>query len=102
MSIQYFVEGKIKTQVKGDYLAFSKENIVHKTSASLEQQGKKTGVQYKDAKKIDTNDSPNNLIEVSLNLFFDGTQNNKTNTELGKDYESLIMKMIAIPMIILM
>lgn len=87
MSIQYFVEGKIKTQVKGDYLAFSKENIVHKTSASLEQQGKKTGVQYKDAKKIDTNDSPNNLIEVSLNLFFDGTQNNKTNTELGKDYE---------------
>jgi hypothetical protein len=86
MSIGYFVEGKIKTKVKGDYLIFSKENIRYNTSDFIEQQGNKTGVQYKDAKKINLNDTPTNLIDVSLNLFFDGTQNNKTNTELGKDY----------------
>jgi Uncharacterized conserved protein (DUF2235). len=87
MSIEYFVEGKIKTQVKGDYLIFSKENIVYNSSASVEQQGNKTGIQYKEAKKINPNDIPSNLIEVSLNLFFDGTQNNKTNTEAGKNYK---------------
>jgi len=87
MSIEYFVEGKIKTQVKGDYLIFSKENIVYNSSASIEQQGNKAGIQYKGAKKINPNDIPNNLIEVSLNLFFDGTQNNKTNTEAGKNYK---------------
>ncbi|SEN01511.1 Uncharacterized alpha/beta hydrolase domain [Chryseobacterium taichungense] len=86
MSIEYFVEGKIKTQIKGNYLAFSKENIVHNTACSVEQQGKETGVKYQDAKKLNPNDTPSNLIDVSLNLFFDGTQNNKTNTEAGKDY----------------
>lgn len=87
MSIQYFVEGKIKTQVKGDYLVYSKENIAHNTNASVEQQGNEKGVLYKEAEKINPDDKPSNLLEVSLNLFFDGTQNNKTNTDLGKDYE---------------
>ncbi|MCW3161526.1 phospholipase effector Tle1 domain-containing protein [Chryseobacterium oryctis] len=87
MSIQYFVEGKIKSQIKGDYLAYSKENIVHNTVISVEQKGNDTGVKYGNAEKINTEDKPTNLLDVSLNLFFDGTQNNKTNTELGKDYE---------------
>lgn len=87
MSIEYIVEGKIKTQVKGDYLVFSKENITHNSVVSLEQSGKESGVSYNKAKTIHPNDTPVNVLEVSLNLFFDGTQNNKTNTELGKDYE---------------
>lgn len=87
MSIEYIVEGKIRTQVKGDYLVFAKENITHNSENSLEQSGKESGVSYNKAKTIHPNDSPVNLLEVSLNLFFDGTQNNKTNTDLGKDYE---------------
>ncbi|WP_336689667.1 MULTISPECIES: phospholipase effector Tle1 domain-containing protein [unclassified Chryseobacterium] len=87
MSIEYFVEGKIKTQVKGGYSAFSKENIIHNTIASVEQKGNKEGIKYNEAKKMNPNDKPTNLIDVSLNLFFDGTQNNKTNTTLGKNYE---------------
>lgn len=87
MSIEYIVEGKIKTQVKGDYLVFSKENITHNSENSLEQSGKESGVSYNKAKTLHPNDKPVNLLEVRLNLFFDGTQNNKTNTDLGKDYE---------------
>lgn len=87
MSIEYILEGKIKTEVKGDYLVFAKENITHNSENPLEQSGKESGVSYHKAKTIHPNDSPVNLLEVSLNLFFDGTQNNKTNTDLGKDYE---------------
>ncbi|WP_160136480.1 phospholipase effector Tle1 domain-containing protein [Chryseobacterium sp. c4a] len=87
MSIEYFVEGKIKIEVKGDYKVFSKGNITFNSENSLEQSGKESGVSYNKAKTIHPNDSPVNLLEVSLNLFFDGTQNNKTNTDLGKDYE---------------
>lgn len=87
MSIEYFVEGKVITKVKGDYSVFSKEDITHNTKVSLEQSGKEKGVSYNKAKTIHPNDKPVNLLEVSLNLFFDGTQNNKTNSDLGKDYE---------------
>ncbi|SHG84161.1 phospholipase effector Tle1 domain-containing protein [Chryseobacterium vrystaatense] len=87
MSINYFVEGKITNRVKGDYLAFSKESISHNSALSIEQSGKESGVSYHHAKVIQPNDNPVNLLEVNLNLFFDGTQNNKTNTDLGKDYK---------------
>ncbi|KPH12911.1 DUF2235 domain-containing protein [Chryseobacterium sp. ERMR1:04] len=87
MSIEYFVEGKVITKVKGDYSVFSKEDITHNTGISLEQSGKENGVSYGKAKNIDPNNKPVNLLEVSLNLFFDGTQNNKTNSDLGKDYK---------------
>lgn len=32
-------------------------------------------------------DTLNNSIKITLNIFFDGTQNNKTNTLKGKDYK---------------
>lgn len=87
MSIEYFVEGKVITKVKGDYSVFSKEDITHNTGISLEQSGKENGVSYGKATTINPSDKPVNLLEVSLNLFFDGTQNNKTNSDLGKDYK---------------
>ncbi|MDR2236456.1 MAG: DUF2235 domain-containing protein [Chryseobacterium sp.] len=87
MSIEYIVEGKIKTHVKGNYLVFSKENIIQNSAVSLQQSGNESGVSYHKAKSLHPNDSPVNILDVSLNLFFDGTQNNKTNTDLGKDYK---------------
>ena len=87
MSIEYFVEGKVTLQSKGEITIQSKENIVNNAGISVEQKGKETGVSYGKAKEINSNDKPVNTIEVSLNLFFDGTQNNKTNTQAGKDYK---------------
>ncbi|WP_415326061.1 T6SS phospholipase effector Tle1-like catalytic domain-containing protein [Chryseobacterium sp. MMS23-Vi53] len=87
MSIEYFVEGKAITQTGGDYKTYAKEGIDHNSAVSVEQKGNDTGVSYNAAQKINPNDKPVDTIDVSLNLFFDGTQNNKTNTQLGGDYE---------------
>lgn len=86
MSIEYFVEGKVITKVKGDYSVFSKEDITHNTKVSLEQSGKEKGVSYNKAKTIHPNDKPIPLVNITLNLFFDGTLNNKTNVEAGVSY----------------
>ncbi|PJJ62955.1 phospholipase effector Tle1 domain-containing protein [Chryseobacterium geocarposphaerae] len=83
MSIEYFVEGKVITQTGGDYKTFAREGIVHNSAISVQQKGKESGVSYNEAQKINPNDKPVNTIDVSLNLFFDGTLNNKTNTEAG-------------------
>jgi len=87
MSIEYFVEGKVITQTEGDYKTFAKEGIVHNSAISVQQKGNDSGVSYNEAQKINPNDKPVNTIDISLNLFFDGTQNNKTNTNLGGDFK---------------
>lgn len=87
MSIEYFVEGKAVTRTGGDYKTFAKEGISHNSAETVEQKGNNTGVSYNTAETINPNDKPVNTIDVSLNLFFDGTQNNKTNTQLGGDFK---------------
>lgn len=87
MSIEYFVEGKVVTQTEGDYKTFAKEGIVHNSAISVQQKGQESGVSYNEVQKINPNDKPVNTIDISLNLFFDGTQNNKTNTRLGGDFK---------------
>ena len=86
MSIEYYVEGKTTIQTEGSNLTFSKEDISYNSEKNVNQKGTDTGVSFNKPREIHPNDKPVNLLEVSLNLFFDGTQNNKTNTELGKDY----------------
>jgi hypothetical protein len=81
MSIEYFVEGKVKYDVKGDYKIFSKENITNNSTQEVQQKGTETGVNYNKPETIQENDTPSETIDVSLNIFFDGTSNNKTNTE---------------------
>ncbi|WP_261513007.1 T6SS phospholipase effector Tle1-like catalytic domain-containing protein [Chryseobacterium paludis] len=87
MSIEYFVEGKTTTRTGGNYLTYAKEGIDHNSSVSVEQKGNEAGVSYNKAQKVNPNDKPINTIDISLNLFFDGTQNNKTNTSLGGDFK---------------
>ncbi len=81
MSIQYFVEGNVKYDIKGDAKTFSKENITNNSTQEVRQKGTDTGVSYNQPEKIIENDTPIDTIDVSLNVFFDGTSNNKTNTE---------------------
>lgn len=83
MSIEYFVEGKTVTQTRGDYKTYAKENISHTSAVSVEQKGNQAGVSYNPSQKINPYDKPVNTIDVTLNLFFDGTLNNKTNTQAG-------------------
>lgn len=84
MSISYFVEGKIKTHFKGDIKVYSKENIVNSAHQTIIQTGKEKGISYGKADTLHQNDKPINGIDVTLNLFFDGTQNNKVNSILGE------------------
>lgn len=88
MSIEYFVEGKVITQTGGDYKTYAKEGIGHNSAMTVEQKGKEAGVSYSKSQKINPNDKPVNTIDVSLNLFFDGTLNNKTNTQAGPNHPS--------------
>lgn len=83
MSIEYIVEGKVITQTGGDYRTFAKEGISHNSAETVEQKGAEAGVSYNKAQPINPADKPVNTIDVSLNLFFDGTLNNKTNTQAG-------------------
>lgn len=83
MSIEYFVEGKVTTQTEGNQLNYSKGDIEYNTLKNFNQKGAETGVSLNSPDEIHPNDKPINTIDVSLNLFFDGTQNNKTNTESG-------------------
>ena len=83
MSIEYFVEGDIREHFNGDIKVYTKENIVYSSQKSV-QMSSETGITYGTPDKINENDSPANEIDVVLNLFFDGTQNNKNNTQLGE------------------
>lgn len=86
MSIEYYVEGNVTTQTEGDQLNFSKGDISINASKNVNQYGKDTGLSFDAPNEIHEQDKPLNTIDVSLNLFFDRTQNNKTNTNLGKDH----------------
>lgn len=87
MSIEYFVEGKVIMQTKGDNISLSKGDIVHNSEQAIILKGEETGESYNEPRKIHSNDKPVNTIDVTLNLFFDGTQNNKTNTQAGKNHK---------------
>jgi hypothetical protein len=87
MSIEYFVEGKVSSHTEGDQLAFSKGDIAHNGIRKVLQNGTDTGVSYNSPNEVNPNDKPVNTVDVSLNLFFDGTLNNKTNTQEGLSKE---------------
>ena len=83
MSIEYFVEGDIRERFNGDIKVYTKGNIVYSSQKSI-QMSSETGITYGTPDKINENDSPAKEIDVVLNLFFDGTGNNKSNTEARK------------------
>jgi len=87
MSIEYFVEGKVTKQIKGDYSVYSKEIISHNSTTFVEQKGIKDGIKYNKPKKLNPNNKPIPSVNITLNLFFDGTANNKTNVEAGYSYK---------------
>ena len=61
----------------------AKNNIWH---------GKEEGIFYHDYDPLHPEDSMSNRLELTLNLFFDGTQNNKTNTESREKNKAVYYK----------
>ncbi|GAA3775803.1 DUF2235 domain-containing protein [Flavobacterium ginsengiterrae] len=88
MSILRIVEGEMinTTTGKMDLRATDGDYTMHAAGQNC-WHGVEEGIFEKDYDPIDPEDSLEDTINVSLNIFFDGTQNNKTNTEKGSDYK---------------
>ncbi len=89
MSILRIVEGEMinTTTGKMDLRATDGDYTIHAAGQNC-WHGVEEGIFEKDYEPIDPEDSFEDTINVSLNIFFDGTQNNKTNTLEGKDHEN--------------
>lgn len=89
MSILRIVEGEMinTTTGKMDLRATDGDYTIHATGKNRWHGGEE-GTFYHDYEPLHPEDSLDNTITVTLNIFFDGTQNNKANTEKGKDHES--------------
>lgn len=85
MSILRIVEGEMINTTKGamDLRATEGDFNIHATGKNRWHGGEE-GIFENDYEPGHPEDSLDNTLTVSLNIFFDGTQNNKTNTEKGK------------------
>jgi Uncharacterized alpha/beta hydrolase domain (DUF2235) len=82
MSYISIVGGKIIETTGGEYNIYAKGDIVTTSAKSVSETGLEEGVSFdKDPKKGPVFENNRNSINVNLNIFFDGTGNNKTNTE---------------------
>lgn len=89
MSIFRITEGTLTKTATGNIeihaadgdltLYAAKNNVWH---------GEEEGIFYHDYEAPHPDNSLSNEKIINLNIFFDGTQNNKTNTEAGRDHEN--------------
>ncbi|AWK05204.1 DUF2235 domain-containing protein [Flavobacterium crocinum] len=88
MSKITIVEGKLTKTATGNIEIRATEGDLTIAAAKHNIQYGKEGMNYHDYEPLHPDDSLSNEKTVRLNLFFDGTQNNKTNTEAGKEHEN--------------
>lgn len=88
MSILRIVEGEMTNTTTGgmDLRATDGDFIIH-ANGKNRWHGGEEGTFYHDYEPLHPADSLADTIDITLNIFFDGTQNNKTNTIKGKDYK---------------
>ena len=88
MSIIRIVEGEMinTTTGKMDLRATDGDYVIH-AAGKNRWHGNEEGIYEKNYEPLDPDDSLDNTVTVTLNIFFDGTQNNKTNTAEGKDHK---------------
>ncbi len=91
MSITRIVEGDLINTSTAMNLTANAGNYEFQTPMKNQWKGEGDGVVESDYKASNKEDTLSNSINVNLNLFFDGTQNNKTNTEArlnnSKEYQ---------------
>jgi uncharacterized protein (DUF2235 family) len=88
MSIISIIEGKLTETASGDIEIHATEGDLNIAATKHNIQYGEEGINYYDYEPMHPDDSMSNEKTVRLNLFFDGTQNNKTNTEAGKKHEN--------------
>ncbi|MFC4816872.1 T6SS phospholipase effector Tle1-like catalytic domain-containing protein [Flavobacterium sp. GCM10023249] len=81
MGITRIVEGDLINTSTEMNLTANAGNYEFSTPMKNQWKGEADGVVESDYKASNKEDTLSNSINVNLNLFFDGTQNNKTNTE---------------------
>ncbi|TDO82984.1 hypothetical protein EV143_102245 [Flavobacterium chryseum] len=86
MSITRIIGGSLTKTATGNIEIHATDGDLNIISAKHNKQYGEEGMSYNDYEPLHPADSLANEIDITLNIFFDGTQNNKTNTLKGKDY----------------
>ena len=82
------IGGKYIENVKGDKQIYAGGNISFNSGKKLVQHGEEEGIVYGEPKTLHKHNTSNPQLKVKLNIFFDGTLNNKNNTQVRKDSEN--------------
>ena len=80
MSRTRIVKGKITERVKGDISIYSASNIIETSLQSIVETGKEKGISFGQPKRPPEY-QPENTIILYIGMFFDGTGNNRFNSE---------------------
>ena len=80
MSRTRIVKGKITERVKGDISIYSASNIIETSLQSIVEIGKEKGISFGQPKRPPEY-QPENTIILYIGMFFDGTGNNRFNSE---------------------
>ena len=80
MSRTRIVKGKITERVKGDISIYSASNIIETSLQSIAETGKEKGISFGQPSKPPEY-QPENTIILYIGMFFDGTGNNRFNSE---------------------
>ncbi|MBS7230989.1 DUF2235 domain-containing protein [Flavobacterium psychroterrae] len=88
MSITRIIGGSLTKTATGNIIMHANKGDLTIIAAKHNNQYGKENMFYHDYDPLHPADSLATEISITLNIFFDGTQNNKTNTEEGKDHEA--------------
>ncbi|WP_163397645.1 phospholipase effector Tle1 domain-containing protein [Flavobacterium fluviatile] len=88
MSITRIIGGTLKKTATDDIdIRATKGNVDFIAAQNNNWYGDEDGIFYHNYEPLHAADSMSDCITITLNIFFDGTQNNKTNTIEGKNYK---------------
>ncbi|MDX6184094.1 DUF2235 domain-containing protein [Flavobacterium sp. Fl-77] len=93
MSITRIIGGEMKNTTTGIMDLHASEgdyNILATTQNNWH--GEEDGIIHKEYEPLDPVETISNTLELTLNIFFDGTTNNKTNTEAREKNDSAYQK----------
>jgi len=83
------IGGKYIENVKGDKKIYAGGNISFNSGKKLVQHGEEEGIVYGEPKTLHKHNTSNPQLKVKLNIFFDGTLNNKNNTQARLDNNNI-------------
>ncbi|KFF19959.1 T6SS phospholipase effector Tle1-like catalytic domain-containing protein [Flavobacterium hydatis] len=88
MGITRIIGGTLTKTAKGNIdIRATKGDVNFIAAEHNNWHGEEGGIIHHDYEPLHPVDSLKKSITITLNIFFDGTQNNKTNTEKGKDHK---------------